>query len=73
MFKYITTCFLAVVTSAQETTVKAPNMNRMLNDMAKHYDEEGEVYDPYYYNELIECFEKYNDTQLVESQDNAWQ
>ena len=67
MFKYISACFLAAVTSAQDKPVPAPNMKRMLDDMARHYNDEGGVYDNYYYNELIECMGKYNDTELVQS------
>jgi hypothetical protein len=32
----------------------------------------GSEFDPVYYKNLTTCFAKYNDTLLMESQDNAW-
>ena len=47
-------------------------MKKMLDDMEVYFNGKGAVYDPVYFKKLNDCMAKYDDTLLVESQNNAW-
>lgn len=47
-------------------------MKQMLDDMSAHFNGEGARFDQKYYVKLIKCFQKFNDTLLVKSQNAMW-
>ena len=47
-------------------------MQKMLDDMEVYFHGKGSTYDPVYFQKLNECMAKYDDTILVDSQNNAW-
>ncbi len=49
-----------------------PGLKQTLDDMEAHFHGAGHTFDDVYYKNLTTCFAKYNDTLLLDSQDNAW-
>ena len=47
-------------------------MKKMLDDMEVYFHKEGAQYDPVYFEKLNTCMAKYDDTILIDSQNNAW-
>ena len=49
-----------------------PSLVQFLDDMESHYRGKGQKYDRVFLNELTECFGKWDDDELVKSQNAAW-
>jgi len=53
------------------TTLEAPSMRKILDEMEQHYHGPEAKYDDATFNELLECMNDGDDI-LVQAQDNAW-
>ena len=47
-------------------------MKQWLDDMTAYFDGGGSKYDEVYFQKLLTCMNKYDDNDLVRSQDSAW-
>lgn len=47
-------------------------MKQTLDDMQSFFDGKNSTYDESYYSKLVQCMNKYNDTLLFKSQNQAW-
>ena len=47
-------------------------MKDAFDDMQSHYDGKNAKFDPSFYHELVQCFNKYDDKLLRKSQIAAW-
>ena len=57
---------------AKATSDQRDDMKDALDDMEEYFNGKGAKYDQKYYDELVECLHKYDDTLLYESQMAAW-
>lgn len=63
-----------LIGTATAAAVKSDNtyMKKMLDDMEVHFNGRLASYDEVYFAKLNDCMAKYDDTLLIDSQNNAW-
>ena len=63
-----------LLSTASATSVQADDsfMKKMLDDMEVFFHGKGAQYDPVYFDKLNTCMAKYDDSILIDSQNNAW-